>query len=87
MAIKEPDPRAMTLTPLTPGRKKRRMSPFCCPLFATSDLRSWGLALARRIGAKKAKVAVARKLAVLLHAMWIDGATFEAAPLTIAAAR
>ena len=28
-----------------------------------SELRSWGLALKRRIGAKKAKVAVARKLA------------------------
>jgi transposase len=45
-----------------------------------SDLRSWGLALTRRIGAKKAKVAVARKLAVMLHAIWVDGTTFEAAP-------
>ncbi|MEP9399069.1 IS110 family transposase, partial [Mesorhizobium sp. KR2-14] len=32
-----------------------------------SDLRQWGLALMIRIGAKKAKVAVARKLAVILH--------------------
>jgi transposase len=45
-----------------------------------SALRSWGLALARRIGAKKAKVAVARKLAVLLHAIWTDGTMFEATP-------
>ncbi len=49
-----------------------------------SDLRSWGLALARRIGAKKAKVAVARKLAVLLHAIWTDGTVFEAAPNAMA---
>ena len=52
-----------------------------------SALRSWGLALARRIGAKKAKVAMARKLAVLLHAIWTDGTTFEAAPNAVAAAR
>ena len=32
-----------------------------------SALRSWGLAIAQRSGFKKAKVAVARKLAVLLH--------------------
>src|SRR5436305_423989 len=31
----------------------------------SSQLRSWGLALAARIGARRAKVAVARKLAVL----------------------
>ena len=50
-----------------------------------SDLRSWGLALARRIGAKKAKVAVARKLAVVLHAIWTDGTIFEATPNAAAA--
>jgi transposase len=33
-------------------------------------LRSWGRALAERIGMKKARVAVARKLAVLLHHLW-----------------
>jgi transposase len=33
-------------------------------------LRSWGRALAERIGIKKARVAVARKLAVLLHHLW-----------------
>jgi transposase len=50
-----------------------------------SDLRSWGVALARRIGAKKAKVAVARKLAVVLHAIWTDGTIFEATPNAAAA--
>ncbi len=33
-------------------------------------LRTWGRALAERIGTKKARVAVARKLAVLLHHLW-----------------
>src|SRR6516225_6041255 len=40
-------------------------------------LQSWGRALAERIGAKKATMAVARKLAVLLHRMWSSGATFR----------
>ena len=33
----------------------------------------WGMALARRSCHRKATVAVARKLAVVMHAMWIDG--------------
>ena len=43
----------------------------------TSALRSWGLAIALRSGFKKAKVAVARKLAVLLHRLWRDGTEFR----------
>ena len=39
-------------------------------------LKAWGLRLAKRIGFKKAKIAVARKLAVILHRMWRDGADF-----------
>ncbi len=39
-------------------------------------LRSWGLALAARIGARRAKVAVARKLAVLMHRIWRDDREF-----------
>jgi transposase len=35
-----------------------------------SALRSWGRALAERIGIKEARVAVARKLALLLHRLW-----------------
>ena len=31
----------------------------------------------QRIGMRKAKVAVARKLAVILHRMWIDGTDFQ----------
>ena len=40
-------------------------------------LKTWGLRLARRIGMKKAQVAVARKLALILHCIWVDGAVFE----------
>jgi hypothetical protein len=38
-----------------------------------SALKAWGIRLAKRSGLRKAKVAVARKLAVILHRMWIDG--------------
>jgi len=34
-------------------------------------------ALGKRIGAKKATMAVARKLAVVLHRMWTTGTTFQ----------
>jgi len=40
-------------------------------------LKAWGLRLVKRIGFKKAKVAVARKLAVILHRMWCDGTDFQ----------
>jgi transposase len=43
-----------------------------------SGLKSWAMKLARRAGMKKAKVALARKLAVILHRMWVDGAAFDA---------
>jgi len=42
-----------------------------------SALKTWGEALGKRIGAKKATMAVARKLAVILHRMWTTGATFQ----------
>ncbi len=40
-------------------------------------LKAWGIRLVKRIGFKKAKVAVARKLAVILHRMWRDGTDFQ----------
>lgn len=49
-----------------------------------SDLRRWGLKLAARGGKnakKRALVAVARKLAVLLHRLWVSGEKYE--PLRI----
>jgi len=42
-----------------------------------SALKSWGLSIEKRRGHKKALVAVARKLAVILHAMWRDGTFYD----------
>jgi len=42
-----------------------------------SALKAWGLRLTKRNGLKKAKIAVARKLAVIMHRMWVDGAVFR----------
>jgi transposase len=42
-----------------------------------SLLKSWGMRVAKRSSLRKAKVAVARKLAVILHRMWIDGTEFK----------
>jgi transposase len=42
-------------------------------------LRDWGLKLAKKIGPKRARVAVARKLAVLMARMWKDNSFFDAA--------
>lgn len=42
-----------------------------------SALRNWGLALAKKTGPSKAKVAVARKLAVIMHRMWAEGTAFR----------
>jgi transposase len=42
-----------------------------------SALKAWGTRLMKRVGAKKAKVAVARKIAVILHCIWTDGTSFE----------
>lgn len=42
-----------------------------------SPLKSWALGVARRRGTKKARVALARKLGVILHRMWVDGTSFR----------
>ena len=50
------------------------------PFGADSDLRRWGLRLAERGGKnakKRAVVAVARKLAILLHRLWVSGEAYE----------
>jgi transposase len=36
-------------------------------------VKAWGQAIAKRAGHRKATVAVARKLAVIMHAIWVDG--------------
>ena len=44
---------------------------------AGSQIKSWGMRLMRTKGRRRAVVAVARKLAVLLHRMWADGTEFR----------
>jgi transposase len=41
-----------------------------------SPLKAWGMRLAKRIGGRKARIAVARKMAVILHCIWTDGTEF-----------
>ena len=42
-----------------------------------SPLKAWGMKLAKTRGHKRAVIAVARKLAVILHRMWIDDTQFQ----------
>ena len=42
-----------------------------------SQLKSWGMRVAKRVGMQKAKVAVARKLAVAMHHMLVEGKPFN----------
>jgi transposase len=42
-----------------------------------SPLKSWATKLVERIGRKKTTLAVARKLAVILHCIWTDGTEFD----------
>lgn len=44
---------------------------------AGSELKSWGLRLMRRKGRRRTIVAIARKLAVIMHRMWADGTEFR----------
>jgi transposase len=50
-----------------------------------SKLKRWGMDVAQRRGSKRAKVALARKIGVILHRMWVDGTTYrwtEVKPIT-----
>ncbi len=50
------------------------------PFGQDSDLRRWGLKLSERGGSnakKRAVVAVARKLSVLLHKLWVSGEVYQ----------
>src|SRR3954454_16943333 len=42
-----------------------------------STLKRWALEVAKRRGARRAKVALARKLATVLHRLWVDGSEFR----------
>ena len=41
------------------------------------SLKVWGLKIRQHRGYKRAKVALARKLAVVMHRMWVDGSEFR----------
>jgi len=49
------------------------------PLKGCSQLKSWAMRIDRRAGMSKAKVALARRLAVIMHRMLADGTPFNAA--------
>ena len=42
-----------------------------------SSIRVWGLGIAKRRGHRRAVIAVARKLAVLMHRIWADGTEYR----------
>ena len=42
-----------------------------------SWLKAWAMQIARRRGMKKAIVALARRLAVIMHRIWVDGTEFR----------
>jgi len=70
---KEGDPSLRTL--LVQGAQ-----PILGPFGVDCDLRRWGLKLAERggkSGKKRAIIATARKLAVLLHHLWVSGEVYE----------
>jgi transposase len=50
------------------------------PIKGCTNLKSWAMRIARRAGLNKAKVALARKLAVIMHRMLADGTTFTTQP-------
>jgi transposase len=49
------------------------------PVKGCPQLKSWAMRIARRAGMSKAKVALARKLAVIMHRMLANGTAFTAA--------
>ncbi len=42
-----------------------------------SWLKAWAMKIAKQRGMKKAIVALARRLAVIMHRMWVDGTEFQ----------
>lgn len=59
------------------------------PVKGCTELKSWATRIAKRAGMNKAKVALARRLAVIMHRMLLDGTPFNSAarkaPVAIAA--
>ena len=51
-----------------------------------SWLKAWAMSLGKRRGVRRAIVALARRLAVIMHRMWCDGTVFCWPKKTVAAA-
>jgi transposase len=51
-----------------------------------SGLKEWAQAIARRSGAGKARVALARKLSVIMHSIWRSGKPYRWSEPPVAAA-
>ena len=66
-----------TIDDPTRFKKSRSVGVLLTRVAKWSALKAWGVRLAKRSGLRKAKVAVARKLAVILHRMWIEGSEFK----------
>lgn len=52
-----------------------------------NSLKAWGIRLAKRIGFSKARIAVARKLAIIMHKMWIQNDKFRPNIISISEAQ
>ena len=62
----------------TGAHRALRGGPFAAgPQPQMVGLRAWGMKVAKRRGMARARVAVARKLAVILHRMWGDQTEFR----------
>ena len=48
-----------------------------CKTIKGNKLKAWGIRLAKRSCMKNACVALARKLAVVMHRMWVDGTQYQ----------
>jgi transposase len=57
-----------------------------CKSKSMSVLKAWGMAVAKRRGFKRAGVALARKLATVLHRMWVSETEFRFSRNVVAAA-
>lgn len=59
------------------GRRSTKRPLMLTPTVRMAPLKSWAIGVAKRCGTRKARVALARKLGVVLHRMWVDGTSFR----------
>lgn len=50
------------------------------PTSPKSFLKSWGMKIAKRSSTNNARIAVARRLAIIMHRLWVDQTTFNSEP-------